>query len=739
MASKHNNLGPLTFGLDIGIASVGWAVLGGNRIVDLGVRCFDKAETADKGESLNLARRTARLLRRRLRRRAWRLTKLARTLKREGVITDANLFQKPFHLKDKDGKDLSFWQLRVDALDRKLDPEEWARVIYHLCKHRGFHWISKAEAKAAEGDTKGEGGAVTQALKKTEKLKAKYRSAAEMVLKEFPGAQRNKHGDYSKALSRILLADELKELFTRQRALGNLHASEELEAAILGNGDKKSGLFWKQEPALSGEALLKMLGKCTFEKSEYRAPKASFTTERHVWLTRLNNLRIVVDGTTRPLNEEERRIALPLPYQQAGDLAYKQLRNALVKAGRLPESFRYAGLSYPSETKTEEKTKNPEDEKLVKLPGWQELRKTLKDAGLENEWQKISTDALDGKPQLLDEIARVLTVYKEDEEVERELGKLELPNKQKMVDALLTVRFDKFSNLSLKALYNILPHMETGLRYDEACEKAGYHHSQLHKVGEGEHKYLPPFYTGRDNDGRMKFDEDMDIPRNPVVLRALNQARKVVNALIREYGSPHEVHIEMARDLSRPFDERRDVKKAQDEYRERNEKDKAAFAGEFNIVGAVKGKEFEKYQLYREQQSKCAYSLEPLDINRLFEQGYAEIDHALPYSRSFDDSKNNRVLVLARENRNKGNMTPYEYLDGKNISERWRLFEIFVNSNKTYRQAKRNRLLKRILPTRKPNHSANATSMTRATSASFSRTTSSNICNCIQTASQSAA
>ena len=40
--------------------------------------------------------------------------------------------------------------------------------------------------------------------------------------------------------------------------------------------------------------------------------------------------------------------------------------------------------------------------------------------------------------------------------------------------------------------------MEKGLRYEEACVEAGYHHSQLHKVGEGEHKYLPPLYDGRD-------------------------------------------------------------------------------------------------------------------------------------------------------------------------------------------------------------------------------------------------
>ena len=103
MQSKQNlngsNLGNLTFGFDIGIASVGWAVLNETRIVDLGVRAFDKAETAKEGESLNLARRTARLMRRRLRRRAWRLTKVARLIKKHGLINDVAIFkpEKPIY------------------------------------------------------------------------------------------------------------------------------------------------------------------------------------------------------------------------------------------------------------------------------------------------------------------------------------------------------------------------------------------------------------------------------------------------------------------------------------------------------------------------------------------------------------------------------------------------------------------------------------------------------------------
>lgn len=682
-----------TLGLDIGIASVGWCLLGENRIIDLGVRAFDKAETAKEGDPLNLTRRMARLARHRLAQRAWRLKKLARELKRQGLID-----RQQFFLENP--AQTSPWQLRVAGLEGKLESDEWARVIYHLCKHRGFHWVSRAEEKQAEGDAKSEGGKVKQGLAGTRRLMEEkgYRSVAEMVLAEFPEAQRNKQGEYTKALSRVLLGDELGKLFALQRQFSNPHANLELEAAILGNGDRKSGLFWQQKPPLSGAALLKMLGKCTFEKAEYRAPKASFTAERHVWLTRLNNLRIVVDGETRPLNEQERELALPLPYRQASELTYKQLHDALVKGGLLPKSFEFAGLRPAKEGK------DPKSEKLIKLPAWQELRTTLKAAGLETEWEGLAGAACCGQPDILDEIARVLSVYKDDDEARSELNKLPLPNREKMVEALLDIRFDKFHALSLKALRKIVPFMEHGQRYDEACVSAGYHHSQLFAADGDKELFLPPLYEQArghtpGQEGRMIFSERIEheitggIPRNPVVLRALNQARKVVNAIVRRYGSPVTVNIEMARDLSRALDERNKIKKEQDEYRARNERDKALFTEQFSQP--PKGGEFEKFRLYREQLGKCAYSLEALDLERLLEAGYVEIDHALPYSRSFDDSKNNKVLVLARENRNKGNRTPYEYLGGAENSPRWLQFVSFVESTKAYRLAKRSRLLRK--------------------------------------------
>lgn len=689
-------LGPLTFGFDIGIASVGWAVLSETRIVDLGVRCFDKAETADKGESLNLARRTARLLRRRLRRRAWRLVRLGRCLKRHGLLDDAKFFLNSPNFSD------SAWTLRDEGRKRLLTKIEWARVIFHLCKHRGFHWISKAEAISADGDAKSETGRVKIGLAATTTLMRDkgYETAAQMVLAEFPIAQRNKRGEYSKALSRVLLEEEFRLLFERQRGFGNAHATVDLETEILGSGDRKSGLFWIQKPALAGDDLLSMLGKCTFERTEFRAPKASFTAERHVWLTRLNNLRISVDGVSRGLNDTEREMVLPLPYQGGEKFAYKNLRDALEKKGGLPASFKFVGLNYPSaRQREEEKAKDPESESLVKLPAWHELRLAFKRAGAEDVWQRIAADAIEHRSTLLDEIAWVLSVYKEDDEVERKLAELHLPDASCVIPILLGIRFDKFHALSLKALRKIVPLMEQGKRYDEAVAAIDEyaHHSQPAHKNREKRTLLPSFYKGADKNGKLIFNDDLDVPRNPVVLRALNQARKVLNALVKVYGSPWQVNIEMARDLSRPMDERKKVKTLQDEYRERNDKAKDHFASCFGRRPT--GIELEKWLLFREQHDKCAYSLLPLDPERIVnDPSYVEIDHALPYSRSYDDSKNNKVLVLKAENQRKGNRTPFEYLtsfEGGENGSRWREFVAFVECNKAYRQAKRSRLLRK--------------------------------------------
>ena len=636
---------PYTLGLDIGMASVGAALLTDSRIIALHVRAFDKAETAKEGDPLNKTRREARLTRRRIRRRAFRLLRLCRLMKRHGLIAEA----RPEAFSQTE---TTPWALRADGLDRLLSPSEWAAVLYHLVKHRGFQSTRKSEAKEDEKA----GQMLSGVAQNKGRCEAQgYRSVGEMAAKDaaFTHAKRNKSGAYTHTFGRKELEAELCLLFTQQRSFNNPHTSAELEAAVL-------NLLLARRPALAGNDLLKMVGKCPFETTEYRAPKASYSAERFVWLTKLNNLRISGLGEVRELSEGERQILRDLPFTQA-KLTYKQVRQKLV----LAEHDRFNSLSYPAD-------KDPEAAALFEAKAYHALRKAYKDARLETLWLRDACYS-----ERIDTLTWGLTCYKTDDDIRAHLA--EHGVEPEIIEAVLGESFDKFVALSLMALRKILPFMEQGQRYDEAVISAGYaHHSQLNQDAT-KTRYLPP--------------PDKNQIRNPVVYRALNQARKLVNAIVREYGPPAAIHIELARDLSKPFDERKKIEREQKEFQENKLKAREDFKDQFDFD--PKGLDLHKYRLYREQASQCAYSQKAIDPNRLFEAGYAEIDHALPYSRSYDDGQNNKVLVLIAENRNKGNRTPYEYLGGAEDSPQWQQFEAWVLSNTLIRKAKRDRLLRK--------------------------------------------
>ena len=641
--------GGYSLGLDIGMASVGAALLGTDEIIALHVRAFDKAETAKEGESLNKIRRDARSARRRIRRRAFRLLRLRRLFKREGLVDaqHAAAFVSA----------ASPWELRAEGLDRRLANQEWASTLYHLLKHRGFQSNRKSEAKADEKV----GQMLSGVNANQQRMQAGgWRTVGEMAARDtaFAVAKRNKSGSYTHTFARADLEHELRLLFQTQRTLNNPHAGAAFEQAV-------HALLLARRPTLSGVNLLKMVGHCTLEPGEYRAPKASHSAERFVWLTRLNNLRLAEGGRLYGLEETARQTLMHLPFTQA-KLTYKQVRKAI----GLPENTRFMGLDYWRKRK-EGNELAAEDAVLFEAKAFHALRKVYEESGLKTEWQRDATN-----PDRLDALAYAQTVFKDDEEARAWMQGQGI--EPAIIEAALSVSFTDFIRLSIKALRKITPFMEAGQRYDEAVQSAGYaHHSQINT--EVKTRLIP------------RLDK-AEFP-NPVVYRALNQARKLLNAIVRGYGPPAQVHIELARDLTKPFDERKQIENEQKTFRDNKEKQIAEFEALFGH--APRRDQFAKYRLYREQDGKCAYSLQDIDLRRLDEDGYVEIDHALPYSRSFDDGMNNKVLVLTRENRDKGNQTPYEYLDGPSDGERWRRFKSFVETNPKYRLAKRTRLLRK--------------------------------------------
>ncbi|MCI3999334.1 type II CRISPR RNA-guided endonuclease Cas9, partial [Klebsiella pneumoniae] len=207
-----------------------------------------------------------------------------------------------------------------------------------------------------------------------------------------------------------------------------------------------------------------------------------------------------------------------------------------------------------------------------------------------------------------------------------------------------------------------------------------------------------------DHDGKKNTEEKIYLPpipadeiRNPVVLRALSQARKVINGVVRRYGSPARIHIETAREVGKSFKDRKEIEKRQEENRKDREKAAAKFREYFpNFVGEPKSKDILKLRLYEQQHGKCLYSGKEINLGRLNEKGYVEIDHALPFSRTWDDSFNNKVLVLGNENQNKGNQTPYEYFNGKDNSREWQEFKARVETSRFPRSKKQRILLQKF-------------------------------------------
>lgn len=645
-----------TIGLDIGIASVGWAVINEekSRIEDLGVRIFKKAEEPD-GKSLNLARREARGTRRRIRRRATRMKKVKQTLISHGLISQDEL--QNLYIVTEQEKDV--WQLRAEGLERTLERKEWARVLTNIAKRRGY----KSNRKIDEEDK--EVGKLSKGTIENKKILEEkgYQTIGEMFYKDekFSQNKRNKGGEYSNTVLRGMLIDEVHKLFEIQRKLGSTFAGQELEKEYI-------DIITYQKPYMTPELLEKMLGKCTFEKEEHRAPKNSYTFERFMLLQKINNLKIDNDKEKIEISQDKKEELVKLAYEQS-EIKYTQIRKRL----NLPISARFAELNYQNRKKKsedlseEEIIKQIEDKKFIKLEGWHKIRLALKENKSEEKFELIKQN-----PELQNIIADALVRNKTDEGIKEYLQEKEI--EEEIINAVLKINFTKFGHLSYKAMKKIIPELEKGLTYDKACEIVGYEF----KGSKGNLQYKLP-----------KVEQLEEGILNPVVLRAVSQTRKVINAIIDKYGSPTAVYIETARELSKSYEDREKDKLKQKENQSNNEKIREYIIETFKFE--PKPFDIVKMKLWREQNGKCAYSGKAIPAEKLYEENFVQVDHIIPFSRCFDNSYQNKVLVLTDENQKKKERTPFEYF-GED-KQRWHTFEEFVSLTYKYNHKKRENML----------------------------------------------
>lgn len=621
------------FAFDIGIASIGWAYVTRDKdlvkIVDSSVRIFDKAENPQDGSSLAKPRREARSARRSNGRKRDRMYKIKSYFAKLMGLDLSDVLQEFGDISEffkNDKHTLSPWQLRSEALSRKLSKDEWLRTLVHIAKHRGYNNV--------KGGSDGDKGKVLEAIKENRKIfeQKEYLTVGQMMFSEYFQKKnesgsflnvRNKQDSYIRSIAREQNLEEVKLLFAKQREFGNEFADEKLEKFYIDTA------FYQRKL----KSFENLVGFCKYEKNEKRAAKNSITAQKFIALTKIINTLSNIEKSTGLVFEKSSvisQIFQTLYKSRSKKITYANLRDIL----KLDNKFEFYELDYKKDIKS------AESKAFVEL-------KTL----------KIFTDIFeksDISDEILDEIATQITLIKDESDLKTKLQKiissLNLQTENIIVDKLSEISFSGHMELSLKALYKILPFMYDGKRYDEAINLANL---QL-KRADSKYDLLPPF-----NDTIYT-----DSLTNPVVLRAISEYRKVLNAMIKKFGTPHKIHIELTREVGKNLQRRRNIQEEQNQNRYENEYAKAE-CEKFGLL--LNQSNILKLKLWRKQKEICLYSGKKITISDLKDENCLQIDHIYPFSRSYDDSQNNKVLVFTSANQNKANRTPFEWLGENEI------------------------------------------------------------------------
>lgn len=210
-----------------------------------------------------------------------------------------------------------------------------------------------------------------------------------------------------------------------------------------------------------------------------------------------------------------------------------------------------------------------------------------------------------------------------------------------------------YGNKSSKFICKILPCLMGGCHYNEACDCVGVNHSASITKEENENRELA---------SSLQLLKRVEL-RQPVVEKILNQMVHQVNAILEAYGPIDEIHVEMARTLKQSK-EKRAIDSSRINAREsENKKISDIIQTEYNLRPSRN--RIQKYRMWLESEHCCMYCGKPIGVNEFLAGTEVEKEHVIPRSVFFDDSFSNKVCACRECNRQKGQMTGYDFMASK--------------------------------------------------------------------------
>jgi len=625
----------IRIGLDIGIGSIGWAVLSDDaetqKVEDCGVRLFDSSENIRDRENNNQERRRARAGRRLIRRRHHRRERLKKHLENIGLISVATL--QEWYEKNNPNP----YELRCNALDAKIKPEEITASLIHICNHRGYRDFYELQEDDATKEEKEEAQKENEAIEGFNNLykTTSFRTPGEFFFKHKGLSHiRNKATSEQRLLvPRKLLKQETESILKKQSRFYPCLTEDAIKITldiVFSQRDFETGPGNPDDPNRKYKGFLDTIGYCIYYKDKKRGCRNTVLADLYAATNAISQYMFINTETG----------AIELKSETANKIINHILHSGNINLTELKKLIKEDGLTLSSGVNLDNKAL-PNAIKYLR-----HTKSILEDSGF--DWTDfINEEQFDiSNPSRLHLLGKILSSYQTPERKEKELRKLDFLN-EKAIKLFGSKKFSGTSNVSYEYMIDAIEAFKRGETY------GNFQAQMFDKQGERtKNKYLPQIC-------------DEDIIKNPVVHRALCETRKVLNAIIAKHGSPETIVVEVASDVSRSFEQRLEIMRDQRKKQKENERVRNTLMELFGLEEKeVTPVLTDKYKLYESQGGKCLYSNREIMLERINTDDY-EADHIIPFSLILDNTLNNKALVLSSENQYKKQRAPLEYLHGE--------------------------------------------------------------------------
>jgi CRISPR-associated endonuclease Csn1 len=662
-------------GLDIGVSSIGWSYVLESEIetdeetedvVELGSRIIplSKEDTDEfsKGQAItkHKARTQKRTARKTNNRYKLRKHKLGEVLKNQGITINPELFGLTAR---------ELYTLRVRAIHEPITLAELARLWYQFNQKRGYQSLRGVVDE--EADKKSD--YLSSINDRSQFLKENKQTVGQYLFNRLQDYEQNR--GVIEPITHIIFNrqdyfNEFNQIWERQKIEYPDVLTDELLANI------RDRIIFYQRPLMSQKHLV---SDCTFEKNHKAAPKSSPLFQVFKIWQDLNHIQIknkrggIVDFTM----EMKQKVFQVLDNQQ------------ILKD---PSAF-FAVLGL----------KSSEHRLNFKKVNGNTTKSMLVDAFTELNINRPDLLAFDphGDPdeQPLFRIWHLLYSINEKNADEILLRTLQYTpynfSEKEAIGLIQKVSFkNDFGSLSSRAMRRILKHMEQGLNYADACLEVGNRHSH---------------YRTKEENNERKLDDKLEpLPKNslrqPVVEKIVNQVINVMNAILADpnLGRPDEIRIELARELKQNIKQR---ERTESNNNKRQKARKDVVKEILKTFPDMKEKEvttrmIQKYELFQETNGICVYTGTEMKLGAVLSgQGY-DIEHIIPKSRRFDDSFMNKTLADSSTNRDKNDLTAYDFMRNKGMIAFEKFTEIIhtLHKNKKISTSKLDNLLTTLNP-----------------------------------------